>query len=1239
MKYGELIQFEPIESVVQLRDAGRETAARQLVSTYVISEEMADRLTSVIIPQLQFHEPSDNKGLLVVGNYGTGKSHLMSVVSAVAERGDLAEALRSSAVTEAAAKIAGQFKVIRTELGSTTMDLREFICSELEEALEEWGIDYRFPAWGKTKNHKPHFEAMMSAFHERFPDQGLLFVADELLDYLRSRRDQALVLDLNFLREVGEVCKDLRFRFIAGVQEAIFDSPRFSHVSDSLRRVKDRFEQVRIAQTDVKYVVEERLLQKSGEQQARVRSYLQPFTRFYSGMNERLDEFVRLFPVHPAYIETFERVTVAEKREVLKTLSGTMKRLLDQDVPTDRPGLVAYDSYWDMLRENPAFRTDPNIKAVIECSEVLEARVQQAFTRPQYKEMALRVIHALSVHRLTHGDIYAKLGATPEELRDGLCLFQPGIEELGGDPAEDLLSQVETVLREIHKTVSGQFISSNPDNRQYYLDLKKTDDFDALIEQRAESLDANQLDRYYYEALRQVLLEDPNAPVYPGTRQTWEHELEWRDRRAPRLGYLFFGAPNERSTAVPPRDFYLYFLQPYDPPPFEDEEKPDEVFFRLVSRDEEFEEALRHCAAAMDLASTASGQAKTVYESKASDHRKALAHWLQENMASAYEVTRQGRTKRLIEWVRGTLQNPTGPRANVQDLVHGAASVDLNPHFEDLATEYPRFKVLITRGSLEQAVRDALRVLAGGSRTAQAEKVLDALELLDGERIAPTESRYARFILERLESKGQGQVLNRGELIQEVAGVEYMAPDRYRLEPEWVVVLLAALVHSGHVVLSIPGRKFDATRMKELAEVAVSDLSDFKHLERPKDWDLPALKAVFDVLGLTPGLAQLVTQGKDEPVQELQTKVSEKLDALVLTARSLDEGLHFWGQPLLDEAEQRNLKERLGRAKDFLEALQAYSTPGKLKNFRHTEKAVRARGKDLKALPEVQELRQAASDIEPATSYLKAAEVVFPSEHDWIRKVEALRDEIAGKLRDRRGAEPAEVLDGARKQLRGLKEEYIREYLKLHLRARLGVEQDKRKQRLTQHPNLKVLTRLATIDLMPVQHLRAFQERLGTLKSCFALTEKELRTSPECPHCGFRPAVETALPPAAQALEAMEEQLERLVVDWTGTLLENLGDPTTRNQLELLKPDERARIEEFLNEEKLPDPVDHDFIHALQEVFKGLTKVSVTTEELRTALLSGGAPTAPGELRKRFDRFLEEKTRGKEADKVRVVIE
>ena len=93
MTYSDLIQFEPIETVVQLRDADHESAAHRLVATYVVSNEMAEKLAAVLIPQLQFDEPADNKGFLVVGNYGTGKSHLMSVISAVAERGELLDAL------------------------------------------------------------------------------------------------------------------------------------------------------------------------------------------------------------------------------------------------------------------------------------------------------------------------------------------------------------------------------------------------------------------------------------------------------------------------------------------------------------------------------------------------------------------------------------------------------------------------------------------------------------------------------------------------------------------------------------------------------------------------------------------------------------------------------------------------------------------------------------------------------------------------------------------------------------------------------------------------------------------------------------------------------------------------------------------------------------------------------------------------------------------------------------------
>ena len=256
-------------------------------------------------------------------------------------------------------------------------------------------------------------------------------------------------------------------------------------MADSIRRVKDRFEQVLIARNDVKFVVTERLLKKTAEQQTRIRDHLSPFARFYGNLNERMDEFVRLFPVHPDYIETFEGITVVEKREVLKTLSLAMKDRLDQPVPEDEPGLIAFDSYWDNLKSNAAFRAIPEIRAVIDCSQVLESRIKNAIGRKHYKPMALRLIHGLSVHRLTTGDIYAPMGATPEELRDRLCLFEPMIEEMGsGEPDKDLQTHVETVLLEIHRTVSGQFLSVNADNHQYYLDLKKTDDFDALVEKR-----------------------------------------------------------------------------------------------------------------------------------------------------------------------------------------------------------------------------------------------------------------------------------------------------------------------------------------------------------------------------------------------------------------------------------------------------------------------------------------------------------------------------------------------------------------------------------------------------------------------------------------------------------------------------------------------------------------------------------------------------------------------------------
>jgi len=710
------------------------------------------------------------------------------------------------------------------------------------------------------------------------------------------------------------------------------------------------------------------------------------------------------------------------------------------------------------------------------------------------------------------------------------------------------------------------------------------------------------------------------------------------------LGYLFFGAPNERSTAVPPRDFYLYFIQAFDAPHFKDEKKPDELFLRLTNTDEEFRTALKSYAAATDLASTRSSQERIPYDQKASTFLSDLVQWLHKNMTTAFEVTYQGRAKALTEWAKGkSIRELSGigshERINFRDLVNTIGGICLGPHFQDQAPEYPFFSVLITGANRAQAAQDALRAIAGQGRTKQATAVLDALELLDGERLDPYRSKYAKYILGVTKKKGHGQVVNRSELIQEELGVEFLAPQSLRLEPEWAVVVLAALVYAGEVVLSIPGKKFDATGLPQLAVTGIDELAQFKHIERPKDWNLPALKALFELLGLTPGMAQLVTQGNDDPVQQLQKAINTTVERLVLVQQSLQTGLFFWSRSLLAEEEVKKLRAKLDGTKAFLESLQAYTSTGKLKNFRYDAPEVTAHRDGLNSLADIKTLEELVSDLGSTAAYLSTAEAILPTDHEWIDKMKAARGEVLPQIGDPAKRSAAAFRQQAQRKLGDLKKAYLLVYLGMHSKARLGVNEDKRKARLMGDERLKNLQRLSTIDLMPRQHLSDFQNRLAGLKSCFALTEQELEASPVCPHCNFKPGSEPSTIPAATTLDALDGEIDKLVENWTQTLLANLEDPTTKGNLSLLKPDPRQLVDGFVKKRTLPDDLNQDFIHALQEALSGLAKVSVKIADLRNALLAGGSPATPAEMRKRFEEYLDLLTKGKEPGKVRIVLE
>ena len=1237
MKYRELIQFQPVKPVIKLRSADDPAQAEELVATFVISDRMADVILHRILPVLDLQPSAQSGGLFVVGNYGTGKSHLMSVISAVAERAELAQHLTNPAVAEGLTPILGRFQVVRQEFGATKMPLRDVVFAYLEEGLADLGVEVTFPSMKEAPNSKDLLVEMMAAFHQKYPDQGLLVVIDELLEFLGSRDDKELALDLAFLRELGETCEQTQLHFIAGLQETLFDNPRFQFVAESVRRVKARFEQVRIVTEDVAYVVSQRLLRKTPEQEQHIRRHLEQFTVLYEDMAERLDSYVTLFPVHPAYLEMFERVTIIEKRQALKEISQEIQQWLDKDVPTDAPGLFSYDSYWRAIKRDTAYRTTPEIREVWDKTDVLESKIDTALQRA-YRDAAHRIIDALALHRLTVGDLHAPIGLTAKDLRDSLCLMLPVPEK----DADFLLTTVEAVLADILRAVSGQFISRNPENGQYYLDLRKDVDFDALIQQRAETLDKDTRDRYYFEVLAYAL-ELTESTYVPGFR-IWQREIPWPGHGITRDGYIFLGAANERSTAQPERDFYIHFLALYHQNGKTEsalaQGKPDEVFFQLATWDEAFEDALSLYAGAREMAQISSTANRSQYERKADQHRRIMNQWLRENFIRAFRVSHQARTFTIGELM--AQHRVDLHKANLRDQAFRLSAAILSPVFEARYPDYPRFQGIdLTTATIPQAADAALRFIAGNMMTRQAQAVLEALELIRREEgvwtFTPEDSRYARPILQKLEALPPNMVINRSDLL-------HGDPQRerslfYNLEPEWLAVILMTLVRQGVITMRLRGMTIGADDLAAVAKMGVQDLLNFTSISRPKALPERTLRAIFKGLEIPEGL--ITDQRNHElAVLTLGNTVGKELEQTLQAQERLRQGLSFWGEPVLSEEEQRRWQKRLQEYREMLDALARVQNPGHLRTISYTEEQVKRRLKGRRVVQDLDRIQTVLAQLQPQVAYLQEAARILPEKDPWHERYRDTRQRVLSMLQDQEQRRRPNTVQQIRGALENLQSDYRQTYLHYHNRARLTPTQDLRKRRLLDDPRRAQLKALARLPLLPERELAQWQKQLQELVTCTGCSPRELQKRVICPHCSYRPEEDDLTGPAAEArLAQAEEDFEQLYTRWLRTLRQELEKKTARENLSLLPAPQQEMITQFLQSGQLPDAIPLSLIEGMENALQGLEKVTVDGADLLTALTLPGMPCTPEELEARFHTFIKEQIQDKPLSRVRIQID
>ncbi|MBE3144490.1 MAG: ATP-binding protein, partial [Planctomycetes bacterium] len=816
----------------------------------------------------------------------------------------------------------------------------------------------------EAPNNKQLLVDMMQKFNAVYPDKGLMIALDELLDFLRARDEKALILDLNFLREVGEACELLPLRFIAGIQEALFDNSRFQFAADSIRRVKARFDQAMIVREDIAYVVSHRLLTKTDNQKKTIRKHLEVFTSLYSEMAERLDLFIDLFPVHPAYIEMFEQVTIGERRDLLKALSSQMSELLDKPVPTDQPGLITFDAYWRLINEDSAFRTIPEVRNVQDKAKVLEERIRQAPEMKQYRDAALRIIDGLALHRLTVSDIYSPIGITPKEIRDRLCIHL----DLPEEDADFLLATIETVMKAISMAVSGQFISHNSENDQYYLDLKKDIDFEALIEAKAKTLAESTLDRYYFEVLVQALeLTDSN--YVPGFR-IWERELPWPGHGITRRGYVFLGGSNDRSTAHPARDFYLHFHALMGNGKEVSTYLADEVFFYLPNPEPLFVTTLKSYAGAKEMSAISAGSNKDQYDRKSGQLLSKLTQWMRENFIRAFKVHYQADELTLTEAIART-------RVSLRDLpfrdqVFRIGASLLDAHFCQKYPDYPRFEgVDFTSATTWSAADGALRALAGGPVNRPAQTVLEGLQLgkfSNGKMSWSIEnSPYATYYQALVSGMQQGRVINRGELINGEPGAERDV--NFGLEPEFLLVVLSALVRQGGISINLAGVQIAESDLSGASRVGLDQLIRFTSISRPKPLPEHAVRELFSQMQIDPDSLSY-PRALASALNQLQQKVQEELNDVVRMLESLHEGPKFWQKMILPPEEQQKYRKELEEYRQFLTGVQSFSTPARLANLTQSVSELKAIFQTRKIIQELESLFDALQSLRPAWDYL-----------------------------------------------------------------------------------------------------------------------------------------------------------------------------------------------------------------------------------------------------------------------------
>ncbi|MDE7119074.1 MAG: hypothetical protein K2O10_00525, partial [Muribaculaceae bacterium] len=540
--------------------------------------------------------------------------------------------------------------------------------------------------------------------------------------------------------------------------------------------------------------------------------------------------------------------------------------------------------------------------------------------------LGTRIANATAI-KLLQGYLEHPNGARAEVLTDELCYTDPMAVD------HDLLvSIVDATARLIVRATSGQYFDQDDNNGEYHLRTQGGVNFEQQISEYAESLEPARKDEAFFRFLTEYL-EIADTPYRAGFR-IYEHQIEWRSRHITRNGYIFMGGANEKSTTQPRQSFYMVFM-----PIFQEDKKTrnndgEDIYFVMDDMPDEFKELVCRFGAAYLLMTSADSSQRMHYRTAYESLLKKAGRVFADNFldcTKVYYATAEPRTLK-------TYHLP-GAGASHMDYFNHVASETFEEQFCDEAPYYPAFThapTVITSANRDRYIMGAKAKLIKPSEPNQyGEAVLAALQCIDRGEISTASSIYAQSILDRLDEKGAGKVLNRNEILSMLPNSDgriWRSSD-YGVESDFEFLVLCALVVTGEIEIMMGNNtEVNASNIESIRSLDKDHYWSFEAIKRPKGLNMPLIKALTtafcgaDLSGRLDDAstyANLVASGR---------KIADGTATFV--GRNLMHGaILVAGVELFSAGDVLNLKNNLTALKNFADRLVTYSSAARLKNL------------------------------------------------------------------------------------------------------------------------------------------------------------------------------------------------------------------------------------------------------------------------------------------------------------------